>query len=183
MLSEVEKIRLGSKRPGALCTAFGSMLLYVDRSKNPSVIRWLDLSLSPPREVKATNTDLQYIYSMVCVTVKDKHLLIAAGGEEGIRAYDTESNELLLRKGGKLPGMGKDFNSYGVTADDSGHLFVCDINGHCVQVFSVADGSYLGAILPDLRNPRRITWCKQTSHLFVADEKSERCYIKKIKLL
>ena len=100
----------------------------------------------------------------------DKQLLLVAGGDGGLFAYDTETDKLVWKVEEKLPGMKYKFNAFGVATDGRGHLFVTDFaNPHkdgngCLQMFSVADGQYLGCLMKDkeyLGNPLRIFWCEE----------------------
>ena len=68
---------------------------------------------------------------------------------------------------GKLTGMRKKMNAWGVTSDNSGHLFVCDADNKCVQMFSVTDGTYHGPVIKPgdlgIGKPCRICWCEEVS--------------------
>ena len=71
--------------------------------------------------------------------------------------------------------MNKVLKAQGLTTDDHGHLFVCDDNNKCVQMFHVADGRYLGAVLSEgeqgLGEPFLVTWCSRMSSLVVINLK------------
>ena len=69
----------------------------------------------------------------------------------------------------------------GIAADEQGHLYVCDADNKCVQMFSL-NGDYLGSVLrygeQNLGIPNRICWCHKMSSLVVAhQEKYGRFYI------
>ena len=85
-------------------------------------------------------------------------------------AYNMHTGEMVWTVQGKLPGTDKDICGVAVTSDGNGHLFVCDTNNNCVQMFS-ADGSYQGRLeIADQERPgelKTIRWCSSSSSLIV----------------
>ena len=169
-----------SHNPGVICTAAPSVLLYVDASKSPRDVHWLDLSESKPKPAagkRILRVQQDIFRDMSFTKVGDKELLIVVGGDGGLFAYDTDTEKLEWKVEGALPAMKYKFSAFGVATDGRGHLFVADFanpnkdgNG-CIQMFSVADGRYLGCLMKDkeqLGNPLRIVWCKNTSSLLAA---------------
>ena len=167
-------------KPGVMCAATPSILLYVDASKSPRDVHWLDLSESKPKLAvgkRVIHSQQDIFRDMSFTKDGDKQLLLVAGGDGGLLAYDTETDKLKWKVEEMLPGMKHKFNAFGVAADGRGHLFVSDFaNQHkdgngCLQMFSVADGQYQGCLMKDkayLGNPLRIYWCENTLSLLAA---------------
>ena len=99
----------------------------------------------------------------------------------GIYAYNTESKQLEWRVEGRLPGMSKVLKAQGLTTDEHGHLFVCDDNNKCIQMFCVSDGRYLGAVIKPkqcgLGDPWAITWSRKRSSLVVIHVIQEKWFL------
>ena len=74
-------------------------------------------------------------------------LLVITSHNDGVFAYTLDGGELKWRVSGQLPGMQHEIWTYGVAADDQGHLFVCDIRKECVHVLSARDGGHLGVVV------------------------------------
>ena len=156
-----------------MSTASHSVLLYEDRSVTPRIVRWVNCSASPPKPISGTNvtnTHHAIIWDMCCVPHGDKQLLIMTRANNGLLACNTQRAHLGWTVKGKLTGMERDMSVWGATTDGHGHLFVCDINNSCVQMFS-AGGRYMGALLKGgdqgLAQPWLIRWCEKTSSLVV----------------
>ena len=64
---------------------------------------------------------------------------------------------------GKLAGMEREMWPWGVTADECGHVFVCDKGNECVQLFSI-NGIYKGVLRIDHddKTPKLIRWSEKT---------------------
>ena len=71
----------------------------------------------------------------------------------------------------------------GIATDGRQHLFVCDGNNNSIQLFSVASGKYLGAMIvfdkPKVGNvrPLRCRWCENTSSLVVVRASESKCFL------
>ena len=173
-------------KPGILCAGTKSTLLYVDESKKPRDVHWLDLSGLKPKPAagkRVIHTQIFNIYDMCFVEDRDKQLLIVAGGDKGLFAYNTQNDKVEWKVGENLSGNAKHAKAMGVTTDGRGHLFVSDHNNHCIQVFSVSDGKYLGYLILDAEmfhswprrdmillydydfRPHEILWCEEMSSL------------------
>ena len=167
-------------KPGVMCAATPSILLYVDASKSPRDVHWLDLSESQPKPAagkRVIHAQQDIFRDMSFSKDGNKQLLLVAGGDGGLFAYDTEMDKLEWKVEEMLPGMKYKFNAFGVATDGHSHLFVSDFaNPHkdgngCLQMFSVTDGQYLGCLMKDkeyLGNPLRIFWCEKMSALLAA---------------
>ena len=67
--------------------------------------------------------------------------------------------------------MEGDIRVKSITCDNKGHLFACDINNKCIQVFDVDDGKYLGPLTIDgnreVRCMLKVRWCSALNVLVV----------------
>ena len=120
-----------------------STLLYEDWTKSPREVHWLDVSGTQPKPAEGKSvihTEQTKIEDMCFVEDGEKQLLVVAGGNEGLFAYNTVTDELEWKIGGHISGNETAITTMGVTTDERGHLFVTDIGNHCIQMFSVSDG-------------------------------------------
>lgn len=87
-----------------------------------------------------------------------------------IAAYDLQSKSFLWSVQGTLAGIEKKIKPCGITADETGTLFVCDEENDAIHMFS-ADGDYTGCLLKKgdsgVESPRLIKWCKEKSCLVI----------------
>ena len=76
------------------------------------------------------------------------------------------------------------FQATGVAVDDNGRLFVADTANECIQMFSAADGQYLGCLMKQgdqgLTWPNRLRWCDTSSSLIVAHHDGAKYFISDI---
>ena len=171
-------------RPGRLCSASSTTLLYVDNSKVPREVRWLDCSTSPPRPTSVrniTHTQQDNIYDICCIQHKDKQLLITTDKSDGINAYNTKSNKREWCVKGDLEGADENICPQRLMTDGRGHLFIIDKNNACIQMFST-DSVYMGPVLREKRfyELGEIQWCKATSSAVIIHRKGKFCQISKI---
>ena len=124
----------------------------------------------PAEGKKIIHTQLDRIDDMCFVQSGDKQLLVVAKCDEGIFAYNTNTDRLEWGVVKKPPEMKESMDIGGITTDGNGHLFTSDCNNHCIHVYSVSDGSYIRCLLKDytLYKPKTIRWCEKTSSLIVA---------------
>ena len=162
-------------QPGVLCSASPTTLLYEDQSRTPREVRWLNCSFSRPKPAHGPNityTQQNNIWDMCLVTHGSKEVLVTSRGERGINAYNTSTDELEWKIKYGLRQSGFDLS--GVTTDGHGHLFACDLNHACVQIFSVSNGKHLGR-LPNvarvLGRPVMVRWSPDNSCLLVLHKK------------
>ena len=171
-------------RPGRLCTSSPTTLLYVDHSKLPREVRWLDCAKSPPRLLSAKNftcTEQDSIYDICCVKHRDKQLLITTHELEGINAYNTSSNKREWCVLAELCETAKNIRPQSITTDGHGHLFVVDKNNACIQMFSTGS-VYMGPVLEKERfaDLGEIDWCSSNSSAAVVHRRGKYCQIAKI---
>ena len=169
-------------KPGALYAVRPSTLLYVDISKSPRDIHWLDVSESKPATGKRViHTKQKLIYDMCCLQDEGEQLLALAAGNR-LFAINTNTGKLVWKVDRKPPGMEKDMNFHGVTTDNHGHLFMCDYKNRsrCIHLFRASDGQYLGCLVKDeeeLGVPAKIHWCDKTSSLTTVCEFKDKWHI------
>ena len=161
-------------KPGSLATIGASTLIFVDGSKKPYEVYWLDLSESKPKLTAGKHvihTQLNEVSDISFGQVGDKHLLIVAARQAGLFAYNTETDKLEWKVDGKVSGREKALDAHGVTTDEHGHLFVADYNNECIQMFSTSEGQYLGCLIKGVEIigvPARVYCSAETSSLLVA---------------
>ena len=168
----------GHHQPERLYSPSGAKLLYEDCSKVPRQIRWLDCSISPPLVTDVTTTEQQTLHHLCFVDGgAGQRLLIVCDSKQGVCAYNVISNQLTWRTKSaeiKLKRNEWQMSAQGVAADEeSFYLYVCDVNNRCLQMFSMTDGRYMGALLSDDGKPLLghmtcISWCKDTQSIAVA---------------
>ena len=92
----------------------------------------------------------------------------------GIKVYNVDTDEIEWKKRYELRDLS------GVTTNGRGHLFACDLNHACVQIFSVSNGKYLGR-LPNfgrvLGQPVMVRWCHNKSSLLVVHQKRNKYHL------
>ena len=143
------------QKPSHLCASFastssGSILLHCDASSFPNNVHLLDCSGFRPKLVQGKNvirTKQSYIHDMCVARDRDKEFLVITDGER-VYAYNTAAGELVWSP--KRKQMNRMMGVCGVSTDGRGHLFVCDWNNQCIQMFRVGDGRYLGAVMTEL---------------------------------
>ena len=177
-------------QPGHINTSSpDTVLLYEDQSQTPRIVRWLNCFVAPPTPVTGTdvtNTHHALIWDMCCVKHAEKELLIMTRANNGLVAFSTQrGHQAGWTVKGKLTGMAMDMSVWGITSDGHGHLFVCDINNSCVQMFSTS-GRYMGTVLREgdqgLAQPWLIRWCETTSSLVLVHIKNREYQVSVIKV-
>ena len=139
-------------QPGHINTSpCDTVLLYEDQSQTPRNVRWLNCVVAPPSPVRGndvTHTHHALIWDLCCVKHGgDKELVIMTRANNGLVAFSTQRGQQAgWTVKGKLTGMSMDMSVWGITSDGQGHLFVCDINNSCVQMFTTS-GRYMGTVL------------------------------------
>ena len=170
--------------PAEMCATDEGMLLYVDKSKDPREVRWLDCRGATPKSLKSISTQQDHVCEMCYIPTDDKGLLISPDGYR-IFAYNTNSGEVAWRINDKTKGMQRNKNPDGVTWDGEAHLFLPDTKRALIHVCSV-DGKYMGCLIKEgeqgLGVPGCIRWCNNTSSLIVAHFKENSWFISDIKL-
>ena len=182
-LDEVYVVRsVEPHAPRGVCQSPDDALLYVDTSRKPNNIRWVSPTSSGHLLVTKTSSAAK----IQNVTLNYNEFLVVTCGvpdktEGGVQVYNLKTNKLEWSVEGRLPGMDKAIKATGVTADDDGHIFVCDDNNECIQMFHVADGRYLGTLIQKgekgLGNPCRIRWCNRISSFVIIHGKNGRWWI------
>ena len=167
------------QKPWSLCPSPPNALLYVDESSNPNNIGLVTPTSSGILFVTQTNS----AFMMCLVTFEGKELLVVTCGESrltkgGVQVYNLKTKQLEWSVEGRLPSRNKVIKAQGLTTDDHGHIFVCDDNNKCVQMFHVADGRYLGTLIRNgeqgLGEPFVIRWCSRISSFVIIHEKNDK---------
>ena len=180
--------------PGIMCTGTApSTLLFVDASKRPREVHWLDLSDGQPKPAagkRVIHTKMHDIYGMCFAQDGDQKLLVYTAsqtlcGDGKIFVHNMVTDKLEWEVDGNLPGMPRNLFALHVVSDGRGHLFVGDRRNGCIQIFSVVDGQYLGCLMKDVEDFRetyRIYWSEKTSSLICScysiEELSSLHYLK-----
>ena len=181
---------VGGYLPEVMCgTTSGSGFIFEDANANPRDLQFATYTCQGFVMKKRIPTIQVNIYDMCCTRYlgDDKNVVVATHGENGVFAYYTNANTLAWKAGGRFPGMSQEMNAYGVTMDGRGHLFVCDGNNCCVQMFSV-DGRYLGPMKIEGQVsrlfPKWISYSRSTSSLviFFGDQTAKWKLLRVIKL-
>ena len=133
--------------------------------------------------MKTTPVQEDWITDM-CRVEGTNNLVIALTGwfqeikGTGLHTYnvDTEDRKWSVKE--KNPtNLIDDICFAGVTTDGNGHLFVCDVNNACVQMFST-EGTYIGPLIKKgeqgLGCPKWICWCKASSSLLVSHNEGDQ---------
>ena len=172
------RLDVAPHRPGTLCavTSSPSELLYCDWSTDK--VYHVDWSTAPLRllqEVIPIRHDgKECVHEMCCPSLD---LLVVTRNKEGVFAYTLRGGELNWRVSGKLPGMELEIYASGITADEQGHLFVCDIRNRCVHMLSVRDGAHLRVVVREgevgLVYPYPVAWHSESASLVVAHYKKD----------
>ena len=168
-------------QPGALCAVSPSILVYVDMSKNPRQLHWLDCSKAQPKLLGITaNTNLRYLRDMCTVKLENEALLIVLpyDAKEYIHAYSS-TGQLKWSGQKKIPSG--TFKSNSLAGDGSGRIFVADDTNNCIQMFSALDGQYLGCFMnkgdQGLGDVSILRWCEATSSLVVGHYNDYKYFI------
>ena len=164
-----------------------SNLMFVDESKSPREIRWVDCTKEPKVLQRVIATNHKEIWEIQFSREGGLVLVIAAPGSEGFHAYHQGSGALKWSVVDKFPGLEKKIWPCAMANDEKGRLFVCDSTrgNNCIQMFRVVDGNYLGCLIKgdeDLRNITRVLLCEEIKSLIVVHGK-DSSNISKIKLL
>ena len=179
-LKQILRMYSVSQQPSCMASST-SNLVYVDTSKTPRQVLWLEYSASPPRLSGVSHTRLENIRDICCLKYAHKHLLVAIRDDGGVSAYNKITDKLEWSVKGFLSGTDKQMKACSLAADDDrGHLFVCDEANFSVQMFS-ADGVYLGCLLKEgeqsVGRPLMIRWCENSSCLVALHSKGLQYYL------
>ena len=140
------------------------------------MVRLLSCSSLALIPIATINIGKDLVRDICFVQRGDKELLVVNRYLDNvceIQAYSTATSTLEWRVRGRLPGMGADVDPLGITTDGRGHLFVCDGANRCIFVVS-ADGKFVGILLRDLGEPRKIRWCNASESLVVSNKRDEK---------
>ena len=162
--------------PALLYAATPLTIMYLDANTKPYSVHWLNLTdvqskIAAGKGVIHIELDDTSIRDMCLVQEGDKQIVVVAGGDGGLFAYDTETGKLEWKVKEKPSEMMNAINTRGVTTDGHGHLFVCNTANECIQMFSASDGQYLGRLMRGVETigyPAKVHWNAETSTLAAA---------------
>ena len=160
-----------SHKPDKLFSLLPTTILYQDQNTK-GVLHRLDCSSSVPVHQGEISLTKSETLQDVCYT--DGILVCVHNSCPGIYAQNL-SGKLLWSIENIIDGRHRyNMKCTFVTSDDNGHIFVCDINHHCVRVFST-DGEFISCLVTEgqhvLSRLIRIRWCKKTSSLILGHRK------------
>ena len=126
---------------------------------------------------------------MFCVTEHEanrnrklnRKLLVTSHYYSGrVFAYNMETGAEEWNLSSNVPESTTTMQACGIMTDGNDHLFVCDINNSCIQMFDL-NGGYIGVLLSGgeqgLGNPHLAGWCDDSHSLIVAHVKNEKWHI------
>ena len=97
-----------------------------------------------------------------------------------VAQYNIKTSAVQWTSGNKPRGI----HACGITANQRGHMFVCDIINACVHMFEL-NGRYMGVLLTEgeqgLGQPQWAWWCNDTSCLIVTHIKNTKCSLSAVK--
>ena len=121
-------------------------LLYHNVQKKSHTVHRVNCGTRPPTlqfEINIAHEDQGKVLCM-CIS---RDLLVITRGHEGVFCYTLVEGNMMWKVSGKLPEMEWGIDARGVTADEQGHLFVCDKENSCVHELFAGDGKHLGVVL------------------------------------
>ena len=161
-------------KPGKLCKASESLLLYINDSTHCGVVHWLDLSGLKPKPAegkRVINVSQSCVFDMCCVQDGEKQLLVVVSDFNEIVAYNTETDEVEWELD-QVPFEILDnfMQLTRITTDGRGHLLVNDNHRRCIHMFSVSDGKYIGCLMKDIDLQDDILWFEKASPMLVCSQ-------------
>ena len=182
-LEKVESCSVSPHEPGSLCVIPPSTILFIDKSDKYFTrrIKRLDCKVSPPRSIEDIllavqgNRPLYYLSDLLFVEHNNKSLLVAISCSD-IKAFDVKSGILVWEIDVQCLGIEHPITASAATADDQGHLFICDYFNVCIHIMLIDDGSRVGGLKRCSVFLAQITWCKRRSSLIVSDPKNISIY-------
>ena len=154
---------------GCLAAVTTNLLLYVNKSKKPNEVGWLDCTATPPKLAEG-RMPIQLghisVQDMCYVKVRQKELLVYIS-KDGVFAHDSRSSKNVWSITETSQGPLK--NPSSVTADGRGHIFVSDINNSVVLMFS-CDGIELATVM-DFKGIGKlgpVCWCESEKCLVIS---------------
>ena len=189
----VHSLQLAPFKPVRMCCANPSVILFQDWSTEGQDVKWLDVTNieeEPKRTCEKTihtgKMPKDQAFFIYCVSNNNKNLLILVTRSKELCAFNIDEDKIEWEVKDKLLSSDQQFGAMGLTADENGHIFVCDPYSRCVQMFS-ADGEYLGMVLKEGAHGMGtltglIQWFETTSSLVVTHTRNQQKYISVIKL-
>ena len=189
----VHSLHLAPFKPVRMYSPNPSVLLFQDWSTEGQDVKWLDVTnieeapeYTCEKTIHTGKMPKDQAFFMCCVNNNSKKLLILVTRSKELYAFNVDEDKLEWEVKDKLSSSDQQFGAVGLTADERGHIFVCDSHSRCVQMFSV-DGEYLGLVLKEGAHGMGtltglIQWFETTSSLIVTHTRDQQKYISVIKL-
>ena len=185
--------KVGNGKPGLLFPLSPTTLLFVDYQHNPLKLKWMDCSADSPQIIGVSSLRESWVWDICVIEDGNEGKTQLVVGNYG-RAPQYKINAVNLQSG-KIEWSVKEtsarmkdkFKPASVTADNDGHIFVCDRGNACIQILSVKNGRYLGPLLKKGEHgiglPKLIRWNKDTKTLVVLHNihHIQKLYIKVLK--
>ena len=181
-----------------MCASSSNALILDNVSEYPLVASGVDCSGPDPFYSDVSISINSFTTSLCCVKDQNEELLITPYNKEGlfdgkdvsgICAYNMRTGKLQWNVNGNIPGVDRRMRPTDVTTDGHGHLFVCDTNNACLQMFSTG-GHFLEAFDLDVlkvknkgvATPHHICWSSDLASLVVVFENNKKHFIAVIKV-
>ena len=150
-----------------VCALPPSVLLCGILRKDSHEIVSLDCTSSSPTEYGTPVFVTSEVRATCFAKFGDKQFLVITN-DEGVCVYDIPAGTREWQINNKLPGFEKDTSLCGVTSDELGHVFACDENNNCLQIFTI-EGFHIGAVFfgDNVGTPRCVIYCKKMKNFVV----------------
>ena len=175
--------RVAPQKPGAMCTPSVTSILYVDESKFPCEVRWLDCRKQVPKPGSyVTHTQQDNIWDICSLYHEGAQIVVGTRGVKVMYAYNTSIDKCEWTLKDKL-GEKEKVTSESLTTDGFGNLYATDFLNSAIIKIS-ANGVYLGTVIKageqGLGKPKCISWHNGEQCLLVAFEQNKYYRISKV---
>ena len=138
--------RVAPEKPSAMCTQSANSILYVDESKFPSELRWMDCRKQCPKPGSyVTHSEQNSIWDICSLHHKGKQLVVSTRGVNIVYAYNTVADKCEWTLKENL-GKTEKVTAQSVTTDGFGHLYVTDFLKSAIKKIS-ANGIPLETVI------------------------------------
>ena len=105
----------------------------MDASEREYEVFWVHLYAGQLQSMRANAKMEQLIIYDMCTYYSS--FLFIIRGHDGIYCYTLDTGNIAWSANGRPSGMSHQMKLSGVTTDGRGHLFVCDGDNSCIQMF------------------------------------------------
>ena len=167
--------------PERICWCYPNQVMFLCATGfNFGEVRQVQCGSSQPTmRIEVAHVTLQHrVHDMCCIKLDSRRtLLVLARGDEGVWAYNVETDQLSWHVKGKPPGMQRNMSAQGITVayrpvvygSPANYCYVCDDKNFCVHMLS-STGEYTGRVsnaFEGLGGPWRIRCSSVLETLFV----------------